>query len=217
MLQLLKEWRLINRSNEMKQLIHPLIIALLLIHANPVFADTEAEFKKAEQAYRNKDSKTFFEIINRLARQGNAKAQYALSTIYEGYGGTGIEKNEEESVKWLTLSATQGFPRAEYYIGMKYSIGKNPFPRDLDESLKWYKKSAEHGFINAQHSLGMRYYMDTPKDYVKAYKWLHIAGEKGYLMAKKTLRELEAIMPPEKIAHAKMLAQKWKSNFKTRD
>ncbi len=201
----------------MKPLATVLIVAILMFNPGQTFADVEAEFKKAEQAYANKDSKTFFEIINKLAHQGNAKAQYALATIYEGFGGTGIEKNEEESVKWLTLSATQGYPRAEYYVGIQYYRGKGLFPKDEKESLKWYKKSAEHGFINAQHSLGMVYYLGDgiPKDYVEAYKWLHLASKKGYKMATKTEKELEKLMSPAKISQARALAKKWEENFQT--
>jgi uncharacterized protein len=192
-----------------------LTVALLMGITNQTFADANGELERAKQAYRNKDPKTFVSIVKKLAHQGNAEAQYALGTVYQGMSGTGVEVDEAESAKWLTLSASQGFARAEYYVGFQYARGMGLFPQDKSESLKWYQQSAEHGFINAQHSLGMVYYLGlgVPKDYVKAYKWLHLASKKGYRMATKTEKELEEIMSPEEISKAKTLAQKWENDF----
>jgi len=198
----------------MKPLVATFLIVVVLISA-PSFADPNTELDRAMQAYRNKDLKTFLSIVTQLAHQGNAKAQYALSTVYQGMPGTGVEMDEAESAKWLTLSASQGYPEAEYYVGFLYFRGGGLFPKDKQETLKWYKKSAEHGFINAQHSLGMLYYLGlgVPKDYIKAYKWLHLASKKGYRMATKTEKELEEIMSSEEISKAKALAQKWENDF----
>jgi len=192
-----------------------LTIALLVGITNQTFADANGELERAKQAYRNKDPKTFVFIIKELAHQGNAEAQYALATVYQGMPGTDVEVDEMESAKWLTLSASQGYPEAEYYVGFLYYRGRGLFPKDKQETLKWYKKSAEHGFINAQHSLGMFYYLGDgiPQDYIKAYKWLHLASKKGYRMATKTEKELEEIMSPEEISKAKTLAQKWENDF----
>jgi TPR repeat protein len=46
----------------------------------------------------------------KAAKQGNALAQYALGLDY--YSGDGVPKNRATALKWITLAANQGQPKA---------------------------------------------------------------------------------------------------------
>jgi TPR repeat protein len=54
--------------------------------------------------------------------------------------------------------------------------------RDDAETIKWYEKGAERGNVFALFNLGMAYLkgIGVARDYVEAYKWLHLSATKGY-------------------------------------
>lgn len=83
--------------------------------------------------------------------------------------------------------------------------------RDYKTAIELMRPLTEKGDAKAQHFLGMMYYLGrgVPQDYVKAYKWLSLAGSKGYKMAQQTQTKLDGIMTPEQITEAKALAKKW--------
>ncbi len=199
-----------NTGLNMIRLVCIMAVGILFLAPVKSWADAQKEIDQAHQAFRNQDFKKAYDIVLHLAGKGNAEALYLLGGLYQE--GKGVEKDEAEALKWLTLSATLGYVQAEYLIGIRYMIGKDGFEKDLNEAVRWFKKAAEKGYLNAQHSLGMMYYLGQgePEDFVKAYKWLALAGEKGYRMAEKTKKELEGTMPPKQIAEARKLAKQWR-------
>jgi uncharacterized protein len=199
-----------NLGLNMKRLVYVMAAGILFLAPVNSWADAQKEINQAQQAFKDQDFKKAFDIVSHLAGNGNAEALYLLGALYEE--GKGVEKDNAEALKWITLSATLGYVQAEYLIGIRYMIGKDGFEKDIEEAVRWFKKAAEKGYLNAQHSLGMMYYLGQgePKDLVKAYKWLALAGEKGYRMAEKTKNEIEGTMPPEQIAEARTLAKQWR-------
>ena len=83
-------------------------------------------------------------------------------------------------------SAEQGFPEAQYIIGLMHYEGVGTL-KDLKKAVYWYEKSAEQGFPKAQYNIGLMYYRGegTLTDKRQAAYWIKKADENGYEDAKK--------------------------------
>ena len=87
----------------------------------------------------------------RLAKQGNAQAQYSLGFMYAfGYS---VPKDKVKGVYWITKAAKQGVARAQYNLGLMYDQG-NGVPKDQVKAVYWYTKAAKQGNAYAQSMLG---------------------------------------------------------------
>jgi TPR repeat protein len=67
------------------------------------FAD---ELSNAATAYQRGDYNTAFNLCEKLAEQGLAKAQYNLGLMYKS--GEGTPQDYAAAIKWFTKSAAQG-------------------------------------------------------------------------------------------------------------
>lgn len=84
---------------------------------------------------------------------------------------------------------------------------------DHETEMKWFRRAAEAGSGLAQYQLGAGYANEhgLPRDYVRAYMWINLAGTRGYglgskgqvAVAKQTLAEF---MTPKDIARAQKLS-----------
>ena len=89
--------------------------------------------------------------FRKAAEQGNATAQYNLSTCYAK--GEGVTQDIEEAVKWLRKAAEQGLAVAQCALGSCYAYGDG-VTMDKGEAAKWFRKAAEQGDAKAQSELG---------------------------------------------------------------
>ena len=90
--------------------------------------------------------------------------------------------------EWRSL-AEQGFPPAQYNLGLMYENGRG-LPQDDAVALKWIRKAAEQDYPLAQVNLGARYYQGVrgaSQDYVQASAWFRKAAELGYAPAQYAL------------------------------
>ncbi len=91
-------------------------------------------------------SVTDFYALKAKAEQGDAKAQNNLGTMYEA--GTGVQRDNDEAVKWYTKSAEQGNALAQSNLGAMYANGKG-VPQDYKLAYKlaygWFSLSAAQG------------------------------------------------------------------------
>lgn len=72
--------------------------------------------------------KTEIEALKVKAENGDIEAQYSLGSYYLSEG------NNDESIKWHTLSAEQGNHDSQYELGFLYER-----LRDIDSATKWFK------------------------------------------------------------------------------
>jgi uncharacterized caspase-like protein len=109
--------------------------------------------------------------LQRLANQGDARAQYDLGMVY--YSGLGVPRDREHAKKWLTKAANQGNIVAQTMLGVIYSEAK-----DYAQALDWYRKAAGKGDAMAQNNLGTMYQhgLGVSKDEAEAQKWFKKAG-----------------------------------------
>ncbi len=70
----------------------------------------------------------------KIAREGNAKAQYNLGHMYDR--GEGVSKDYKEAVRWFQLSAVQGYAPAQHNLGMMYAMGQS-VPQDDIQAYMW--------------------------------------------------------------------------------
>ena len=99
---------------------------------------------------KQEEQKLRLQELRNKAEQGDAGAQWYLSTCY--YNGTSVPQDKEEAVKWCRKAAEQGHVHGQYALGLLYYIGEI-VPQDKDEAAKWYRKAAEQGLEEAQKEL----------------------------------------------------------------
>ena len=80
------------------------LIVLLCILLWPGLA--AAGFDEALAAYKKSDFKTAAREFQKLAKQGNAKAQYILGLMYRQ--GQGVPQDYVQAHQWLSLAAASG-------------------------------------------------------------------------------------------------------------
>lgn len=86
------------------------------------------------------------------AKQGLAKAQYALGIVYAN--GRGVRTDHARAVHWYRQAADQGLAEAEYNLAMHYWLGQG-VPRDEARAVQWLRRAAEKGLPQAQYNLGL--------------------------------------------------------------
>lgn len=93
--------------------------------------------------------------------------------------GVGVPKDDAEAEKWYRKAAEQGFPEAQYNLGVMYEKGAG-VRKNAKEAVKWFRKAAEQGLAVAQLSLGIIYTRGggVRKNSVEAYRVVHFGGSR---------------------------------------
>ena len=73
--------------------------------------------------------------VRTLAEQGDAKAQYALGTMYRD--GQGVTQDHTEAVRWWRSAAEQGVLDATLALGNAYAGGAG-IARDNVQAYMWF-------------------------------------------------------------------------------
>jgi TPR repeat protein len=90
----------------------------------------------------------------RDATAGNTNAQLQLGIRY--LGGTNVQPNYPEAVKWLEQAAQSGNAQAEFLLGTLYQTGQG-VKRDYTNALLWFEKAAAQKHREALYNLGSLY------------------------------------------------------------
>ncbi len=147
-------------------------------------------------------------LVLKAAKQGDAKAQFAMAIIF--YEGLGVSKNEEQAVSWMTKSASQGFAKAQFGLGLMYEsgIGVNI---DNEQAVEWYMKAADQGFAEAQFNLGTMYSsgLGVDRNPILAYQWFSLAANQGHQNAKQEQASLRQQLSLQEVNEANRLTKHW--------
>ncbi len=116
--------------------------------------------------------------------------------------------------EWEPL-AEAGDPYAQFYLGLMYYDGIG-ISQNLLEAEKWFRMAGDQGHAPAQISLGVMYGegQGVRADLVHAFMWFTLAksrlpfGENRERVLK-NLNIIAAIMTPEQITEASILADEW--------
>lgn len=84
------------------------------------------------------------------ARSGHYRAFFEMCKLYDAPDK--IPDSKEKSILIYTEMAVQGFPSAQYILGMKYWLGDG-VENDVDTALEWLRSAAEQNHEDAIRNL----------------------------------------------------------------
>jgi len=121
-------------------------------------------------------------LLQPLAQQGDARAQFHLGVMYTY--GQGVPRDYAEAFQWYRRAAEQGLAIAQSNLGGTYENGYG-VPQDYAKAFQWYRRAAEQGLAEAQHNLGQLYRdgRGVPQDFATAAQWYRRAAEQGMAKA----------------------------------
>ena len=140
-----------------------------------------------------KAQKAVFETLLKYAREGNAECQnYIGYYILQAETPEGVEVNEDP-VEMIRLSAEQGWPAAQYNMGLLCEEGFF-VKKDEQKAFEWYSKAAKQRCLEAMTALGLCHYkgVGVPVDLANALSWLTRAAEEKDSRAQLLLAEIYA-------------------------
>jgi TPR repeat protein len=156
--------------------------------ASSIKLDNSPEFDKAQELYFADKYGEAMPIFKSLAEQGHIKSMHSLGTLYY-YGGTGLNKDLKESLKWHAKAADYYDAESYESMGDLYFYG-NDIATDYAESFKWYKMSVDTE-ENARPItlLARHYYFGDGVEMNKelAFYWFTKGAEKGNAVAQYAL------------------------------
>ena len=81
------------------------------------------------------------QAVRTLAEWGDAKAQFALGTMYRD--GQGVPRDYIEALKWLHSAANLGLLDAQFALGNIYTGGSG-ITKDVVQAYMWFDLAASH-------------------------------------------------------------------------
>jgi hypothetical protein len=95
---------------------------------------------------KEEDREKAMKLWRMAADRGSAMAQAKVSTLF-------FQSDPKEAVRWMTLSAQQGYTPAESLLGGWFFYGRHGVEIDLDEAKRWLARAAAKGQKNAIETL----------------------------------------------------------------
>lgn len=132
--------------------------------------------RRGDTAYENKDFTAAFAEYQRAAELGSPYGQFMLANMY--LEGQGTLRNLVMYEHWMSKSADNGYPSANYLMGMAYI---SPDPEDGRRARAYLEKAAQHEHGGAMHMLGLMWASGTgvPQNSPEALRWFRMAQAHG--------------------------------------
>ncbi len=132
-----------------------------------------------------------FDFQMKLAKKGNAEAQFKVGEMYEA--GRGVEKNMVEAKRWINMAAAQGNKAAGYNLLYK-DLEKNGVTKDNKAQLADLQKAARGGDGYAQYYVGLMHSrgVGVNKNSENALDWLGKASLVGVIAAESEIARVKA-------------------------
>ena len=147
--------------------------------------------------------------LQKLAEQGDAKAQVSLGLVYRR--GRDVSQDYGLARDWFQKAAEQGSAEGQNNLGLMYDHGRG-VEKDFVRARKLYLQAAKQGHANAQYNLALLYTngQGVPQDDIEAYIWANIAAAQGQSTLAKELRDkLRRILGPTCISKAQELSKEY--------
>ena len=130
-----------------------------------------------------------FDSQMKLAKQGNAEAQFKVGEMYEA--GHGVDKDKSEARYWITRSANQNYEAASFKL-LYWDMEKKGLNGENKIKVKELSEKAKQGNAQAQYYLGKMYAngVGIKKNPDVAIDWLSKAALVGLLEAELELASL---------------------------
>ena len=138
----------------------------------------------AEKAYRYGDDHEAAKLFGRLAKTGNATAQYWLAHMTEL--GLGVPRNPARAIKLYQKAAEQNLAMAEIRLGEIYLYG-DLTPPNPELAKKYLDDAAYDGNARAAMLVGQlyRHGIGVPPNLAKADAWFEVATLEGSKFAER--------------------------------
>ncbi|HUE78734.1 MAG TPA: SPOR domain-containing protein [Sphingomicrobium sp.] len=173
--------------------------AALLAAAAPAPAQS---VKAGIEAWQQSDYPAAVAIWRPLAEAGDADAAFNLGQAYRL--GRGVPLNLAAAQTWFERAAREGHVDAQTTLGLLlFDIGNRV------AGLRWLKSAAERGEPRALLIYGTALFNGEgiPRDPVLAYAYVSRAAAQGLAPAKRTLAEMDQLLPLEQRQKGVALAQ----------
>jgi TPR repeat protein len=138
---------------------------------------TAGQFQDATEAYDKRDFVQAFKLIQPLAEQGLAAAQYNLGYMYDK--GHGVTQDYKQAVDWYRKAAMQGNAGAQYNLGVMYGNGQGVI-QDYVRAHMWFNLAAARGHSNAVKNRDIAASEMTPAQIAEAQKLASECEQRNY-------------------------------------
>jgi len=147
-----------------------------------------------------------FDFQMKLAKKGNAEAEYKVGEMYET--GFGVKKDMNEAMNWTTKSASQGHETAKFKL-LYWDIEKNGITKKNKAEVDVLVAEAEGGNPQAQFYVGKMHAngVGVKKNSSVAIGWLNKAALVGVLAAERELITVRESMQRQNLAQQKAKQQ----------
>lgn len=148
-----------------------------------------------------------FDFQMKLAKDGNAEAQFKVGEMYES--GFGVEQDRKEAERWIKKAAEKGHETATMKL-LYWDVEKNGLKGDNKAKVDDLIKQADSGNPQAQYYVGMMYAngVGVKKNPDKAIDSLNKAAFVGVLEAERELVKVREDKQRQAVAKRKQEEKK---------
>ena len=151
-------------------------------------------------AYKRGHYAVAFSNFESRAMEGDPVAQFCLGSMYKNHGGIAVTdrdlteaerevKSREETEKWYTKAADQGYLPAQNNLGVmyvrRYEESDHENLQAREKALEWFRKAADQRYPPAQFNLCIIVEHENT-----AMEWCTKAADQGYPPAQAHLGNL---------------------------
>jgi len=111
---------------------------------------------------------------------GELKPDNCILSFCAGMYFQFVDKNIDLSVKYMQLSADQGYSCAQNKLGYCFDSGEG-VEKDIGKAVEYYQLSAEQGYSRAQNNLGLCFEQGegVDRDLTKAFHYYQLSADQG--------------------------------------
>ncbi|WP_216854934.1 tetratricopeptide repeat protein, partial [Burkholderia sp. L27(2015)] len=141
-----------------------------------------ASLAEAKAAHERRDYLRERQLLEPLAKDGNAEAQAMLGFLYRF--GLGVPEDHAEAVNWFHKAAAQGNAWAQQSYGAALLRGDG-IVQDIAQGIAWLQKAGDNGFVSAYATLGDLYLhgKGVARDREKGLAYYSMAADGGDMNA----------------------------------
>lgn len=129
--------------------------------------------------------------LRKRAADGEPSAQFTVGTLLHDQDEPA---SRQEAVRWFERAARQGYPDAEYWLGLYHFMGWGGLAKDPATAATWFRGAAEQGHANAAYGLAeLLYHGDgVRRDHATAVRWYTVAADRKHSAANYRLGVMHA-------------------------
>ena len=133
-----------------------------------------SDYQTARRAYEVGRFTEALQLLEKLAREGDSRAQYEVALMY--LQGIGTPVNPTRGGEWMLAAANNGNATAMVEIGGRYENGVNA-EKSTILAFTWYRRAALSGDSIGCYKLAMMYESGEgiPQDLPRSYAWFRLA------------------------------------------